>query len=277
MTAEQQVEQVEKREVVHRVAIDLAELRCMLDAVSRVVSETIFRFTPDGLVVRQLDLAEVSLVDIVMPPHCFESYEVEGAPKVTFRVDDLLKLIRNIKAPKKRATSERAIISTEPSQVVLTRVGFNGTSTYKVPRFTPDKDMERDIPIPKVEFSAYFRTPTEVIKNFLNESKHVGDTVEMEAAGEEKVRLTTRGEVSEVSVDLTPEDGTLIDPRIPQATKCRYDLNRLLKFVDKKLGEIVAVEYGEDKPIKLSYPRESDSMVGTYHIDYWLAPKIGSH
>jgi len=119
--------------------IEAKVLYAALKAVGQVLDEVRLSFTPEGLQVRELDMAEISMVDLSVPVGSFDRYElfVENGAEVqrhvvAVRISDILKLF---KRPKK---DDRVTLLNRAEENMLT-VALRGEKnfTFKVPVFAP--------------------------------------------------------------------------------------------------------------------------------------------
>lgn len=239
---------------------DAKLLRIIFNAVSVVIDEATMRVNPDeGLNIRALDMAEVVMVDLSLPKESFETYDVKGAESVSFRISDVLKLLRS--------TMPNEKVRIEPLENQLTfHITGAFTRTFGVPIFGSGA---KDLPLPKVVLKNKFTVPTEIMSHMTQDGSHVSDTVQFETY-ENKIILSVKGEISSFRVELLPEDGTLIDYAItpPLSPAVTYDLTRLSKIIQTLVSEKITIAYGEDLPLHIASQLDSKG-----RIDYFLAPR----
>ncbi|MBO3802711.1 MAG: hypothetical protein JTT11_02355 [Candidatus Brockarchaeota archaeon] len=238
---------------------DAKLLRSILAAVSAVVDEVTLRVDPEGLNVRALDLAEVSMVDLSLKKEAFESYEVGGEERIAFRVSDVLKLLRST------VPNEKVKIEPVENQLRFQVTG-SFTRSFGVPIFGGES---KNLPLPKVNLKNRFTVPIAIMAHLVQNGKHVSDSVKLETQ-EKRVTLSVKGETSSFNVDLLPEDGTLVDYVLVAGSTVSYDLTRLSKIVSAlDFADSVKVAYDADMPLRITA-----SFGSSGEVNYYLAPKV---
>jgi len=255
--------------------IDAKILYVALKAVGQVLDEVRLIFTPEGLGVRELDMAEVSMVDLVVPMGGFDRYElfVENGVEVqrhvvAVRISDITKLF---KRPKK---DDRVTLSNRAEENMLT-VALRGEKnfTFKVPVFPGDG---KELPMPKVNLTESFTAQVKAVADFLDGARHITDSAyfRTEQYGAE-VALEAKGEISNVSQALKIDDGTLASCDTKNAVRVAYDIARLAKFFQRDFGETVLVELAHEMPLKLTYALNGkDLFRDKPQLVYYVAPKV---
>ncbi len=238
---------------------DAKLLRSILAAVSAVVDEVTLRVDPEGLNVRALDLAEVSMVDLSLRKEAFESYDVQSEERIAFRISDVLKLLRST------VPNEKVKIEPVENQLRFQVTGAF-TRSFGVPIFGGES---KNLPLPKVNLKNSFTVPIAIMDQLVQNGKHISDSVKLETQ-ENKVVLSVKGETSSFTVDLLPEDGTLLDYVLVAGSTVSYDLTRLSKIVSVlDFADNVKIAYDADMPLRISSNIDSKG-----EINYFLAPKV---
>jgi len=238
---------------------DAKLLRDILEAVSMVVDEVTMKINPEGLNIRALDLAEVSMVDLSLQRASFEIFEVSNEERIAFRISDVLKLLRS------NVSNERVRIEPIENQLRFQVTG-SFTRSFGVPIFGGES---KDLPLPKVNLKNSFTVPIAIMEHLVQNGKHISDSVKLETQ-ENKVILSVKGEVSSFTVELLPEDGTLENHVLVAGSTVSYDLTRLSKIISAlDFAEKIRVAYDADMPLRISSNIDSRG-----EIVYFLAPKI---
>lgn len=238
---------------------DAKLLRGILVAVSTVVDEVTLKVDPDGIGVRALDMAEVSMVDLSLPKSSFETYEFSDNERIAFRISDALKLLRST------VPNEKVRIEPLENQLWFYLTG-KFTRSFGVPIFGGEV---KDLPLPKVNLRSSFTVPIEVMDQLVENGRHVSDSVRIEAK-ENCVTFSVKGEISSFTVELLPEDGTLKDYVLVPGSSVSYDLGRLQKIISALgFSESIRVSYDTDLPLHISSQMDSKG-----EISYFIAPKV---
>ncbi|OYT65405.1 hypothetical protein B6U74_03560 [Candidatus Bathyarchaeota archaeon ex4484_205] len=236
---------------------DVKLFRDIINAVGVVVEEATLKVDNDGIKLRALDLAEVSMVDLFLPKSLFTEYDVEPT-EVTFRVSDALKLL-------KASSNETMTIIPEENQLKFRIIG-EFTREFGIPRFT---SATREAPPLNITLNNIFTTSVKVLKYILNNGRYVSDTLRIETATN-KVILLAQSDVSSIKVELTAEDGTLIEPKISPDVRQSYDLLRLQKIVGAlTFVDLVKISFDTDMPLKMGVNLNSEGF-----LTYYVAPKL---
>ena len=250
-----------------RARIDATVFYTILKMVSKVLDEVTLRFTEEGMRIRQLDMAEVAMVDAFIPVNWFQEYEVVP------RTDDKGNTVGNVITIR---ISDAKILAKKPKKdTVLSleyglesgegkvKLGLSGlmTMTMTIPVFGGD---EKELPLPKVNLTQKLLTKPRLLLEFAKEACHLTDTVRLISKNSELL-LLVKGEYSEMSKSLIYEDGEISDFSLKEDVNAAYDINRLLKLVEASAGfDSVMVEFDHDLPLKLTY-----TFVGIGNITSW--------
>ena len=73
---------------------DAKYFRGIIEVLAKTMDEACFKVTPEGLKLRALDPAHVSLVDLEIPSSAFVEYECEEEYRLGFNTTMLLKLLK---------------------------------------------------------------------------------------------------------------------------------------------------------------------------------------
>jgi len=303
-----------------RAEIDASILYVALKALSAVMDEVTLKFTGDGLSVRTLDMAEVSMVDLNVPRGLFEGYDLNGAYPhvVTVRMSDLVGGGYNKKSgPFKRPRKGDMVVLEHDggNKLSFTMKGDGRASlTLTVPVFQGDsrkacrwqltddsklcphgnsaqvtkdpsdrlcsgceflKDEYKELPLPKVSLTERFTASTGAVASFLASAKGCSDSVWIKPRLDGSVELLAKGEVTQMSVVLSMQEGTLVRSEVHEV-KAAYGIERLLNMFQRSFGDTVEVEYARDLPLKLAYSLSAgDLFREPGQITFFIAPKIG--
>ncbi|MGQ9478489.1 MAG: hypothetical protein ACUVQ0_00490 [Thermoproteota archaeon] len=249
-------------QVIAKLVINDARIiRKTFKAAASLIDEAPVKISEEGFSIRALDLAEVSMIDLLLSKEAFGTFEFSKPLKANIRLSDVLNLL------KFEAKSERLEMVFREDKVSF-KVSNDFTRIFTVPVFfTEDKDL----PLPKVSLGNSFETKVSTIKHILESGKHVSDYISVSVEGN-AVLLSARGEISEYQVLLKAEEGNLVNPTLKEGSKASYDLKRLGSIVSSLLfGENVKIEFDTDLPMKIVQNIEEapDSTV-----TFFIAPRM---
>jgi len=248
--------------ILARLVVNDARLiRKAFKAASSLVDEAPVKISEEGLSIRALDLAEVSMIDMVLSKDAFETFEFDKPLKVNIRLSDVLNLL------KFESKSERLEMVFKEDKVTF-RVSNDFTRIFTVPVFSSE---DRDLPLPKVSLGNSFETKVSTIKHLLESGKHISDYISISVENN-TVLLSAKGEISEYQVVLTVEEGNLINPVLKEASRASYDLKRLSSIVSSLLfSENVRIEFDTDLPLKMTQKVEE---VPNSILTFFVAPRM---
>lgn len=229
--------------ILARLVINDAKLiRKALKAASSLIDEAPIKISDEGFSIRTLDLAEVSMIDLVLSKDVFETFEFSKPIKVNIRLSDVLNLL------KFESKSEKLEMVFREDKVSF-KVSNGFTRIFTIPVFFSE---DKDLPLPKVSLGNSFETKVSTIKHLLESGKHISDHISISVENN-AVLLSAKGEISEYQVLLTVEEGNLMAPILKDGSKASYDLKRLSSIVSSLLfGENVKIEFDTDLPIKIT-------------------------
>lgn len=234
--------------------------KSLIEALSKLVDEALIRFTSDGMVLKALDPARVSLISITIPSSAFEEYDVEGESKFGFNTTNLLKII---KRAKKGETLEISIVE---DKVELT---FRGTTTKRF-KFLNLDIAEVEVPEASLEFKVQASIVSDPLKNAIKDAETVGDTVEFQAESEEELIIRGVGGESVAETRISSESGALISLKVEEPSKSSYAIEHLKAVLAlTKVADTVDVEFSSGMPLKLSFNLSPEG-----RVDFLLAPKL---
>ncbi|MEM3144612.1 MAG: hypothetical protein QW332_01295 [Thermoproteota archaeon] len=243
------------------VTNDAKLIKKVFKAASSLIDEAPLKIGEEGLSIRALDLAEVSMIDMVLSKEAFEVFEFNKPIKANIRLSDVLNLL------KFESKSEKLEMVFKEDKVTF-RVSNEFTRIFTVPIFFSE---DKDLPLPKVSLGNSFETKVSTIKHLLESGKHISDYISISVENN-TVLLSAKGEISEYQVILTVEEGNLINPVLKEASRASYDLKRLSSIVSSLLfSENVKVEFDTDLPLKMSQKMED---VPNSTVTFYIAPRM---
>ncbi|MEM3026630.1 MAG: hypothetical protein QXP19_03850, partial [Thermoproteota archaeon] len=127
--------------ILARLVINDARIiRKALKATASLIDEAPVKISDEGLSIRALDLAEVSMIDLVLSKEAFEIFEFKKPLKANIRLSDVLNLL------KFESKSERLEMSFTEDRVSF-KVSNDFTRIFTIPVFFSE---DKDLPLPKV-------------------------------------------------------------------------------------------------------------------------------
>jgi proliferating cell nuclear antigen len=235
---------------------ELGTFTNVVQAISTLVDEATFELTNEGLTFRGMDPSHVGLIDVVLPPNCFNEFAVGNATKFGVRIDELVKVLKKFdeKAGKVQFTIEdnKLVIKQEEQKVSLRLIESCGSST----------------PLPSLNFNAQFDLSKAGIKKFLK-FLEFGEYTTLKAT-EHVLTLETKDDYGEYEhkYDNTQYLNEILVKEESKATFSNDYLTKVVKVLQAK-NDSIKVEYSTKMPLRMEVRPFN---VGTIH--FYLAPRV---
>lgn len=228
----------------------------LLEAVGEVADEVLIRLAAEGVQIRALDPAKLSLIELEVPSSAFTSYSIGSAElSVGINLSSLLKVLPR---PKK---SDAVRFS---ANEMYYRLVIDG-DTPKSFRFRSIEVPVEEIPELSLEFKVRARVLSKAFKQALSTLKGVG-VVEIEVPSADHIIMKGGGSV----VKLSRVAGSVLDIEFEESVKSAYEESYLVK-IDPLLGLTDSLEMAlsSSSPLSLVFKIPGDIMVR-----YILAPQV---
>ena len=254
-------------EVVIENAYEFLNVLKLVNTMIDEISMVIYPFE-DRVIIRELDLAEVSMIDVKIIPVSYTLQSNSYPLQFRFRISDFITMMP--KLSKKDYETLRVVVERESLTAVVANTRFK-IPVYDVKLLTGESREYSLLPLPKV----YFKTSVFVdLKDFYDavyRFRTLFDRVRL-SINDRSFIISSKSEVSENSVTLGINDYEYLSDETAW-----YDLNRLLKVLGalKKLSgrtDTVKVEFSTDIPLKITYKPNGSSILD--FITYYLAPRM---
>jgi proliferating cell nuclear antigen len=243
-------------------------LKTILEAINTVSDEPRVNVTPDGLFLREMDPAHVSLIDVKMKhPDFFEYYEVEKEGEVVMPLERLLKVFLqgSMKGYRMDAQIKDGMLSMEVSK-------YNTPSKkFSIELLSPQNKVR--LPELKLSFDAYVTMSVKSLyDSIIQLRQHATEIMLTTIPG--KFTLTSKTDVDQASVSFDCNSFYSLDIRDKEEVKAIYSIDYLYKFlrpITKLKNTTVAIEYSYNKPLRLTITTLENPYLEIY---YYLAPKV---
>jgi proliferating cell nuclear antigen len=240
---------------------DVSLLRDSLDAVSGLVNEATFDFTPNGLSLKAIDPAVVAMTMLKMMPSCFDQYETEGDVKITVNLDYLLEVLKRAKP------SDKVIIEllAETGNLKVSMVG-NLNREFKI-GLIENPEKEQKVPTP--EFSGQIIIDNNVLRDAVKNCQMVSDCATF-SASPEKFSITASGDLNNVVHNLSKDSPYLRELSVLNEESSKYSLEYLEKIIrgDKVAYETV-LKFKKDYLLQVEY-----KAIDKLSLIFILAPRV---
>lgn len=243
------------------VLSDAMLLKDSLTAINELISEGVFKATPEGMYLTATDPTMVVLVDYKLLSTAFENYDVKAPQEIGINIDNFLAVLRRSKAGEKMTLE----LESGANKLLVT---FKGATTRK---FTiPVLDIEKgEVPEMNLDFPAIIDIKSGALIDSIEDATIVTDTVVLGASPSE-FTLRAEGDLNKVEIHLEKGSPDLIGLNAKSEVGSKYSLEYLKKVVKgAKISDTAKIHLGKDYPLKVIF-REVDKI----QISYILAPRV---
>lgn len=233
----------------------------IIAALSTMVDEAAFIFTPGGVRMRAMDPSRIAMVDFEMPSTSFEEYECDTEARAGVNLDQFNKVV------KRAASGERLELEFKPEEGRL-RVKFKGRVTrgFAIPLL--DLGQE-ELPTPRISFNVQARLLADAVEDALKDAELVSDHVKIQATPDNLVFYAS-SDKGESSTTFSKDGGALLELNVKEPSRAMYSLSYLTDMM-KAAGaaDIMELQFSTNIPLTLIF-----DLPGGGKIQYWLAPRL---
>jgi proliferating cell nuclear antigen len=237
-------------------------LRYLASGIELVSEEPWFKFTQEGIEVREMDPSHVALVHAILPKNMFDKYEMQLRPmefEICFKLEDFQNALK--RAYDKEPLSVVVDTHKEP-EITITSMGERKKvfSIYEI------EGTHTTWPMPKISFDTKFSIARKALQNILDDVASVSDEVLISTnnksivfSGAERVEIT-----------LERNDKDILEFSCKENSVSKYKIDYLQSALKAIPVDAVLVEYSKKMPIRLFF-RLSEYGGSLW---YYLAPRI---
>ncbi|MGQ9543779.1 MAG: proliferating cell nuclear antigen (pcna) [Candidatus Bathyarchaeia archaeon] len=241
---------------------DAKTWRNLMTAISTLIEEADFNATSEGLKLRSMDPSHVAMVDFYWPKEAFEEYTCDKPTIMRVSLTSMLKLLR-------RSKSEESLVISYDEEAKKVNLNLKGKilKNFIMPTLEP---VEEEVPTPKLSFNARIKLMSETLKEIVEDSEAVSDNIRLEAT-QDKLLVKASSELSSVNMELTKDDGALIEIDVKENSTATFNLNYLGEMVKSgsATSELALLEFSTNMPIRLEFEMPQQG-----RLTYYLAPRI---
>jgi len=234
--------------------------RYMVNALSKIIEEAVFKVDNDGLKLRAMDPSHVVMVDMLIPASSFEEFDIEGETTIGVSLDDLNKVL-------KRALKNDALALDVKEETLSIIFKGRFERIFTIPLLS--LELEK-LPEPKIEFKVSFRALSKTFRDTLKDLEPISEVVEFQAS-KEKVKIIGSSERGEAEIVLDVEGGSLLELNVSEESQSRYSIDYLKDTIPvSQVTDIVEVSFSTNMPCKISY-----ELPGGGYVAFLIAPRTG--
>ena len=221
--------------------------RYAISSIEKIIDEGVFIATQDGLQLRALDTSHVAMVDFNFPREAFDTYEIDS-DEVAFGVSfkEFLRVLR------RALKDDELILRVEGNFIMVSFESLQrGRRNFKFPQI--QLTMER-LGEPKIEFTVRAKMLGTTFRDAIKDLEVVGETLKIQASeSEEKLLLTSMGDVESAEVELSLENQSLLslevlEPEVATSYSLEY-FSEMLSAA--QVADSVTVQYANYAPARV--------------------------
>ncbi len=225
-----------------------------------LIEEAAFKFTPDGIKMKAMDPSHIALVDLDLPSGAFEEYSVKESKVLGINLVEMDRVLSRAKVG-----DELGMELDEKQNRLM--INFKGASARKLSLPLINID-ERDLPDPKIPFSAEIDVIAGVIQDGLKDAELVTDNVQF-LVDKDSFAMKAEGDKGTSDLKLSKGDEALVKLDVNQPARAMFNINYLSDMM-KGVGssDVVKIRLGSDLPVQI------DFQVSKGRLRFLLAPRI---
>lgn len=224
--------------------------------LNTLVNEALFNFGNDGLIVRAIDPANVSMVEVEAPPTAFDVYSVNEEVKIGLdvnRIVDFLKIAKKKDSIEMEYDKERNQFKIKVGNIEY-QIATIPPENMKEPK-TPDLQLTAKVVIDAGEFKSAIQCISKI--------KAEAVVFRTDETG---LYIEANTDTDRIAFNVSELQMIEFNKATAKSMYSMEYLKDLTKIAEK--GDTVAIEFGNDLPLSLTYN------VDGINIRYLLAPRI---
>jgi len=220
---------------------DASLLHDAIKAASAVTDEVPLKVSPDGISIRALDLSEVSMVDMNIPPEASTEFKVLKPDTFGVKATEMMKFLRMIGSDPVTLDFRRGALVMQAEAEVIRRADLAV--------FKPEG---KELPLPKINYTSNFKADVKYLRQIVDLGKGVTDRIEFSVSGKDLNLIARSEERRSAEVTLTQAKGSLGDSALEDGVSARYDIGRLSLLISAFQPKAdVTFFFGKDLPLKI--------------------------
>ena len=228
-----------------------------MDAIAQLINECSIKLTKDGLELRAMDSANVSMVDYRLLCTAFESYKVEDTQTIGLVMGDFTQILKRARPNEPLELSlgdnRLEILIGEKRRFVIPLLDI-GDSAAKSPN---------------LEFKTIIEIKADALEEALADAEIVSDAMVFEA-DKDKFTLIATGDGRKVEISLDKDSPEIIGIECGEKARSMFPLEYLKKMIKgAKMTESTKLEIGNDYPLRVTSQIQDQA-----RISFVLAPRI---
>lgn len=242
--------------------------RKIIEAVSGVTEQAVFKATSTGVTMRMMDPIRVMMLDLELPANSFTEYKCTGDTKIAFAIEDMARILRRGQGDDP-ITLENHPDKKTASNMLIT---FQGTVKRTFTLALLDTVTVEDLSLPKLDSSSVSaRLTFEALETAVRDAKvpSGSDQVTIRADDGEALTIWADGDTGDMTNEFRRGSEALLDLEVKEKAASRYATNYLEDMLKADgLGETALLQFSTDLPLKVTVMTAEGG-----RLVYYLAPR----
>ncbi|MBN2052341.1 proliferating cell nuclear antigen (pcna) [Candidatus Woesearchaeota archaeon] len=236
---------------------DSKYLKESVSIISELVTEGIFKVTPDDIELIAMDPANVAMVVFRLMGSTFTEYDVKKPEFLGITLANFKQVLR------RAGPNDSITLEIDENKLKIT---LKGTSirTFHIPLIEVENKEQK---VPELKFAATITTEANILNEAIEDADIVGESVSF-IAEPKRLIVSATGDMNKANIDIDAGEGTKITAT--DKVKAKYSLEYLKKMIQgSKLSDKVKLQFSKDYPLELEY-KETNKV----QLMFILAPRV---
>lgn len=241
---------------------DARAWRYAMNAIGKIIDEGAYRIQENGIRLKAIDPSRIVMVDFYIPREGLIEFEFEKEETVGVNMEDITKILR--RAVKGDELELRTLDAGRLAVVFLGR----GTRMFIIPSL---ETLAEELPELKIPFTVKAKMLPSTFRDIVKELEPVSDAVEFIAVkDEQKIIAKASGDIVEAEIELSVENGALIDFEASEDARAIYTVDYLSDIAGAaQAAEELTFEYATAVPCKIEYALPQGG-----RLTFYVAPRV---
>lgn len=238
--------------------------RYMVSSIEKIIEEGVFIVTDEGLSLRALDTSHIAMVDLFYPRDAFDEYDVpEGESTFGVSFKEFTRVLR------RAGKEDNLIIESDEARISVTFTALGrGVRTFRIPQamLTYEKLGE-----PRIEYTVHAKMMGTTFREVIRDLEVIGEAITFQAVeGRDVLILRAVGDIESGEVELSVEDGTLVDFRADSPDSATYTMEYFSNMRPAaQAADMVGIHYAADAPIRVDM-----EYAGGGRLTFYVSPRL---
>lgn len=238
---------------------DISILDNSIRIVSDFIQEATFEVNKEGIEMKAMDPANITMVIMKLLPSAFSKYKVKSSEEITLNLDNLKQALRRAKS------TDTLHLSLQKNRLKLVLRG-KSEKTFFIPLLEETKKKKE---VPDLEFKSEAEVDAGEFEDYIKDADIVGDALTIEAKSD-SLKFSAGETSSQVKIKLSKDKDALMEIKSKEKSKSIYAVDYLKKIAkSSKISDTVSMKLSKDYPVRLDY-----KALDKGQLSFILAPRI---